>query len=320
LAGKRISFVLLLVFLPLTHAQDLKLGMIGLDTSHTVEFTRILNDASSLNHVTGARVIAAFAGGSPDIPASADRLSQFTAEVRDKWKVEIVDSIPELLKRVDGVLLMSVDGRPHLEQVKPVIAAHKPVFIDKPLAASLKDVREIFRLCKEAGVPCFSASSLRFYAPVLALRTAVGDVLGVEAYSPATLEPHHPDLFWYGVHGVEILYTLMGTGCQWVERTYSEDQEVTVGQWKDGRIGVFRGTRKGPHGYGATVFGSKATRLSEPVSGNQYRTLVEEIVRFLKTGTPPVKPEETLEMYTFMAAAQLSRERGGARVKLSEVQ
>ena len=67
------------------------------------------------------------------------------------------------------------------------------------------------------------------------------------------------------------------------------------------------------------VFGNKGNRFAEPAKGPQYKGLVEEIVRFLKTGVAPVKPEETLEMFTFMDAAQLSRERGGARVALSEV-
>jgi predicted dehydrogenase len=315
----RIMGVLLLAVGPAAGA-DLRIGLIGLDTSHVTAFAEMLNNPQSPDHIDGGRIVAGFPGGSPDIPPSAERVPQYTATLRDKYGVEIVASIPELLARVDAVMLTSVDGRPHLEQIRPVIAAHKPVFIDKPLAGSLKDAREILRLCADARVPCFTSSALRFYPTITAVRTAAADTLAVDAYSPATLEPHHPDLYWYGIHGVEILYTLMGPGCQWVQRTFTDDQEIVTAQWKDGRIGVFHGFRKGDHGYGATVYSSKGVRLSDPVKGATYKQLVVEIMKFFQTGVSPVKAEETLEMFAFMDAAGLSRQRGGARVQLREIQ
>ena len=298
---------------------QIRIGLIGLDTSHATAFAEMLN-APGPDHIAGARIVAGFPGGSPDIPASADRVAQYTATLRDKYGVEIVAGIPELLARVDAVLLTSVDGRTHLAQIRPVIAAHKPVFIDKPLAASFADAREILRLCAAAQVPCFSASALRFYPSITAVRATAAETLAVDAYSPATLEPHHPDLYWYGIHGIEILYTLMGPGCQWVERSFSDDQEVVTAQWKDGRIGVFHGFRKGDHGYGATVYTTAGVKLSEPVRGATYKQLLVEIVKFFQSGAAPVKPEETLEMFAFMDAAQLSRQRGGARVSLTAIQ
>ncbi len=320
MARRTTSLAIFLLLVSLAGAQDLRIGIIGADTSHVIEFSRRLNDPALSGHVAGTRIVAAFPGGSPDVASSRGRLAQFVAELRDKWKVEIVETIPALVKNVDGVLLMSVDGRTHLEQIRPVIAARKPVFIDKPMAASLKDVREIFRLCAESKTPCFSSSSLRFEEPIRESKTAAGDILGVEAFSPAPFEEHHPDLYWYAIHGVEILYSLMGTGCEWIERSYTEGQEVIVGHWKDGRIGTFRGIRAGNRGYGATVFGTKGIKFATPVQGAPpYKSLVEEIVRFMKTGVAPIKPEETTEMFVFMDAAQLSRARNGARVALSEV-
>jgi hypothetical protein len=318
LARRRNSLTLVLVLCSVAaSAQEIRVGLIGLDTSHVTAFTELLNDAKNPEHVPGARVVAAFAGGSADIPSSIDRVPQYTATLRDKWGVEIVPSIDELVARVDAVMLTSVDGRPHLAQIRPVLAAHKPVFVDKPLAASLSDAREIFRLCAAAKTPCFSASALRFYPAITALKAP--DIVSVDAYSPATLEAHHSDLYWYGIHGVEILYTLMGPGCAWVERAFTDDQEVIVAQWKDGRIATFRGTRKGDHGYGATVQTMKGMKLSEPVTGGVYKQLLQEIVKFFQTGVAPVSAAETLEIFAFMDAAQLSRERHGARVELSEI-
>ena len=151
-----------------------RVGIIGLDTSHVVAFTKSLNNPADPQYVPGLRVVAAFKGGSPDMKQSWDRVEGYTTELRDKWHVEIVDDIPTLCSKVDAVLLESVDGRPHLAQVKPVFAAHKPVFIDKPLAGSYKDAREIADLGKAAGVPWFTASSLRFWDQTTRLKNPEG--------------------------------------------------------------------------------------------------------------------------------------------------
>lgn len=298
--------------------EPLRAGIIGLDTSHVVAFSKVLNDPDAGGVLADVQVVAAYPGGSPDIPSSADRLEGFTQTLREMG-IEIVDSIDDLLTKVDVVLLESVDGRPHLEQVKPVLAAGKPVFIDKPVAGSLVDALEIYRLAKEYDVPCFSSSSLRFSPGILGMRNndEVGEVLGCAAFGPCSLEPHHPDLYWYGVHGVETLFTIMGTGCVSVSRVQTDDYELVTGVWSDGRIGTFRGIREGKSDYGALVFGSKGIVRSGGYSG--YQPLVEEICRFFKTGESPVSAEETMEMFAFMEAADESKRQGGKPVLLKDV-
>ncbi len=314
-----LTIVVMLLTLPFeTEAGEkvFRLGMIGLDTSHVIAFTRVINDPAK-NY--GCKVVAGYSGGSPDIPSSANRVENFTNQLRDKFGVEIVDTIEELCRKVDGVLLESVDGRPHLEQVRPVIAAKKPVFIDKPMAGNLADVIEIFRLAKENNVPCWSSSSLRYSPDIIGMRNneKVGEVLGCDAFGPCSLEEHHPDLYWYGVHGVEILFTIMGTGCESVRRVQTKDYEFVVGLWKGGRIGTFRGLRAGKSGYGAMVFGSKGIVQGGRYGG--YEPLVDEIIKFFKTGNMPVSPEETIELFAFMSAADESKARGGAAVSIAEV-
>jgi hypothetical protein len=146
---------------------------------------------------------------------------------------------------------------------------------------------------------------------------SAGKVLGCDAYSPCSLEPTHPDLFWYGIHGVEILYTVMGTGCDVVTRVSSTEMDLVTGRWSDGRIGTFRGMRAGKSGYGGTVFGSDATLTLGPYSG--YRPLLVEIVKFFRTGQPPVSAEETIELYAFMEAADESKRQGGVPVRMEDV-
>jgi predicted dehydrogenase len=300
------------------NAKPLRVGIIGLDTSHVVAFTRVMNGPKAPAELAGIRVVAAYPGGSPDVASSRDRVGGFTAELRDKFQVAIVDSIDDLLARVDVVLLESVDGRPHLDQVRPVLRAHKPVFIDKPLAGSLADAVEIVRLADETHTPCFSSSSLRFGPEVVALKNdpKIGPIQGCETYSPCALEEHHPDLFWYGIHGVEMLYTLMGTGCDKVSRAQTKDTELVTGVWKDGRIGTFRGLR-GRSGYGALVFGAKGIVPGGGSGG--YEPLLVEIGKFFRTGKAPVSLQETLELLAFMEAADESKRQGGAPVSIESV-
>jgi predicted dehydrogenase len=295
----------------------LRAGIIGLDTSHAVEFTKLLNDPKAAEDLAGVRVVAAFAGNS-EIPTARERRPKFTEQVQ-AMGVEVVDSIPALLDKVDVVLLESVDGRPHLEYARPVFKAGKPMFIDKPLAGSLANALAIAELGEQTKTPWFSSSALRFARDTQAARTdsKIGAITGCDAWSPCHLEPTHPDLYWYGIHGVETLYTVMGTGCETVSRAHSDGTDFVVGVWKGGRIGTFRGIRDGKQEYGAIVFGKNG--LTSAGHFESYRPLVVQIVKFFKTRQSPVPAAETLEMMTFMEAADESRRQGGAPVKLVDV-
>ncbi len=301
---------------PAWATRDLRAGIIGTDTSHVPAFT-----AAFASHPEWRiRVVAAFKGGSPDLPTSADRVEKFAATIREKHGVEIVDSLEALLSKVDVVLLESVDGRPHLAQVTPVLKAGKRVFIDKPLAASLEDVRAIVRLGKETGTPWFSTSSYRFHPDIPRLREnpGVGKVTKVQATSPFNILAHHPDLYFYGIHGVEALYAVMGPGCVSVSRRVDDEADVTTGKWRDGRIGEYYGplktTGKPPV---LRLVGDKGTAESGPSAG--YDGLVLAIAEFFHTGRPPVDAAETVELFEYMSAAQLSKDRGGAEVPLAEL-
>ncbi len=326
----KIQFGILLAAAILCRAEEpIKLGIIGLDTSHVIQFTGLLNEANRKEHIAGAVVIAAYKGGSPTVAESRYRIERFTSEVTTKYNVKLVSSIPELCRMVDAVLLLSVDGRQHLEQVKPVFAAKKPVFIDKPLAGSYRDGREILRLAKQSGVPFFTASSERFVPALTALKndSSLGRIEGAMTFGPMAIETYMPDLFWYGIHSVEMLYQLMGPGCERVARVHTEGADSVVGTWRDGRIGHMRGLRSSPRTYGAIVFGSKNVQVSRNLAnsaekeptGSNYRALMEEIIQFFRTGKSPVDPDESLEVLAFMEAADISKQRNGAPVSLKEV-
>jgi hypothetical protein len=225
-----------------------------------------------------------------------------------------------LLEQVDVILLESVDGRPHLAQARPVIAAGKPLFIDKPMAASLADAIQIFRLAKANHVPCFSASSVRFGSGAQGVRNGTagfGAVRGCTAWFPAGGTPREPEPFWFhGIHGVELLFTVMGPGCQSVSQAAPDK---VVGLWKDGRQGVFETNNRGARkpAYGAVVEGTQ--RSGDASKSEGYAPLLIEMVKFFKSGKPPVEPAETLEILAFMEAADQSRQQGGAPVSLESV-
>uniref|UniRef100_F4C3J9 Oxidoreductase domain protein n=1 Tax=Sphingobacterium sp. (strain 21) TaxID=743722 RepID=F4C3J9_SPHS2 len=318
------SLSISLLNLPLTGKASFKnvngkrVGIIGLDTSHSIAFAKALNAATPDAALKGYRIIAAYPYGSRDIESSAKRIAGYTQEI-STLGIEIVDSIADLLKKVDHVLLETNDGRLHLEQAIPVIDAGKTLFIDKPMAASYRDAKKIFEYARKKRIPVFSASSLRYAEHIKEITEikSIGDVTGADTYSPATLEATHPDLFWYGIHGVETLYAVMGRGCKSVTRTSTPDTDIVVGTWSDGRLGTFRGIRKGKRDFGGTAFGTTGIQLIGPYKG--YQPLLEEIVQFFETKRPPVQEEETLEILAFMEAADLSKSRAGAAVFLHEI-
>lgn len=305
------------VFAAGTDEAPKRIGIIGLDTSHSIAFAKALNGPNVSPAYQGFTVSAAYPKGSADIESSVKRIPGYTEEIK-KLGIEIVSSIAELLTKTDYILLETNDGRPHLEQALQVIKAGKPLFIDKPVAGSLSDAIAMYTAAKKHNVPLFSSSSLRYMETAQEVAQGkIGKVLGADTYSPATLEKTHPDLFWYGIHGVEILYTVMSVGCKELIRVNTPDTDIVVGTWADGRTGTFRGTRTGKHEYGGTAYGEKGNQVLGPFKG--YDNLLDQIIRFFRTGITPVSAEETLEIYTFMEAADESRRNGGRPVHLADV-
>jgi predicted dehydrogenase len=298
-------------------ADDIPIGVIGLDTSHAPAFTRLINSDDS-SDLSGFRVTAAYPYGSREIEASYSRIPDYINDF-EEMGIDVVDSIGELLDRTEFVMLLTNDGTPRPEQAMQVLRAGKPMYMNKPVAATLKDTFAIYKAAEEYNVPVFSTSSLRYMDVAQAVRyeNKAGDVIGVDAYSPSVIEPSHPDLFWYGIHGVEIVFTVLGTGCKTVSRTKTDSTDIAVGTWENGRVGTFRGIRNGQTGYGGTVYGTDEILSLGSFGG--YRPLVVEILEFFRTGIPPVDKQETLEIYSFMEAADESLRQGGRAVQIENI-
>ncbi|CAG7645778.1 hypothetical protein PAESOLCIP111_05020 [Paenibacillus solanacearum] len=292
----------------------LKIGIIGLDTSHVPAFTKLLNDSEASYHITGGQVVAAFPGGSPDFELSISRVDGYTNELRDKYGVHIVESPEQVAERCDAILLESVDGRVHLEQFRRIAPFGKPVFIDKPFAVSSEDARQIAKLSREHGIPVMSASALRFAEALQDAKRVEdqGDVIGADFYGPMALQPTQPGLFWYGVHTVDMLYQIMGGGCVEVIAATQEDHDVITGFWKDGRIGTIRGNRKGNNKFGGVVHRVKRSDYIDVYANPKpyYASLLEQVMDMFRTGQPGIDLDETVEIIRFMEAANESRSTG----------
>jgi len=316
-AGMRVAAlctVIVAIAVPaISEDETIRIGMIGLDTSHATDFTAILNEGQ----VAGARVVAGVKQFSPDIEYSATNVDKYVELLTTKYGLELYDSVEDMLPHVDGVMVESVDGRPHLAQARPAIEAGKLVFVDKPMAASLADVIEMFQLARKHHTQVWSASNLRYHPGVVAARDAdIGELVSVFSHGPAPVEEHHPDLMWYGIHPVEAMFTVMGTGCETVQRTHTAGTDLITGTWQDGRIGFVMGMRAAQAAYSVKVFGTAG--IVEHSAGGAYPELLTEVVKFFRTGKPPVDEATTIEIFAFMEAADESKRLGGTPVSIEE--
>lgn len=296
----------------------IRIGIVDFDTSHVVEFTKRLNhiDVDEDQWVDGARVVVGCPGSSRIAP---QRIPGYVEQMRG-YGVPLVERPEEMIGRIDAVMVESLAGDPHLERVRPFLEAGIPAFVDKPFACRLADATEMVRLAEAHGVPIFSSSSLR-YAPEVAGYNPpppeAGPLHGAAVYGPAPLDPGNPGLFHYGIHPVEVLYTLMGPGCGWLTCVKEAGGEVVVGHWDGGRIGTVRGIRDGRREYGFTAFCEKRVAHEGVSTRFIYRELLNQVVKMFETGRPPIDPSVTVEIVAFILAALESGEHGGKPVKVS---
>lgn len=292
----------------------LKIGIIGLDTSHVTAFTKLLNEPDNAYHVAGGKVVVAFPGGSPDMELSISRVEGFTNTLRDELGVTIVDSVEAVAEQSDAILLESVDGRVHLEQFAKIAPYGKPVFIDKPLAVTSEDAKQIAELAKKHNIPVMSSSALRYAEGLTTVLSDAGKgaVIGIDAFGPMALIPTQPGYFWYGIHTVEMVFATLGKDCVDVTVTSNDDHDLIVGRWADGRIATMRGNRKGNNTFGAVVHREKGSQFVDVYAHPKpyYASMLEPIMAMFKGESAAIDFEDTVRLVRFIEAANESRETG----------
>lgn len=312
-----------------------RLGILGVDNYQSVAFTQLFHDPKATGDLQGIRVVAAWPGTvSEDIPESVANLAKWEKSLAD-FQVKIVPSVREVLDNCDGVLVMPLDGRKHRELAEAAMKAGKRVYVGRPLAADFPEAHALLKLARETKAPLWTSSQHRFSPGFIGMRNhpEVGAVIGCDVYGGCPTVPHHSELVWHALHGIETLFTIMGTGCVSVQSVSTPTAEAVTGVWGDGRLGTFRGIKTGAVKYSATVFGDKGVSIAGvyghgvPVKGVAplndkymgYEGIAIELAKFFKGGAAPVSLDETREIFAFMEAAQLSKQRGGQPVKIAEV-
>jgi hypothetical protein len=299
----------------------IKLGILDFDTSHVVEFTTRLNHLHKAKEqwVDGAQVVVGCPGESKIMP---ERIPGYVEQMK-KLGIELVDKPEAMIGKVDGMLIESQEGGAHWPRAKPFLDAGLPCFVDKPFTCSLADARRFADIAERKKVPVFSASSLR-YGPELIgyLKDEKrGKIVGALSYGPAPLfemdATLNPGLYHYGIHAVEVLYTLMGPGCQRVTCAHEKGADVVTGQWADGRLATLRGIRAGKSDYGFVAFAEKGVHAATISTATTYRELLKEIVVFFSTKKAPVDLAVTVEMMAFIEAANRSAANHGAGEKVA---
>ena len=298
---------------------ELKVGMIGLDTSHVSAFVQLLNDPSNEFHVPGVRIVKAFPGGSAKFSLSANRVEGFTNELKEAG-IEIVDSL-EALAGLDAYFLESVDGDQHLEQFKVLANFGKPVYIDKPLACSYAEAKEIVELAKAKNVPLMSCSSIRYALGINDLKKEEDtEIFACQAFGPMNLLDDYRDYFWYGIHSTEIVFAMLGKGCESVQVIPSKHADLLLGKWADGKVGSILGNRNGVWEFGCTITTNTHQRQAIASAAIPYYSMMlKEIVPFFQTGKSPLDIEETLDIIAFLEAASRSRAANGAEIKIADL-
>ena len=292
---------------------ELKIGLVGLDTSHVTAFGSLLNDPGNANHVPGARIVAAYPGGSKDFELSWSRVEGFTRTLREKYAVEMKDSPEAVAEGVDLLFITSVDGRVHRGQFERTVKFKRPTFIDKPLAVSVDDAEAIVRLANAEKVPVMSCSSLRYAQPLV---EAVGgrreEVLGCDTFGPLSEVPTQPGLFFYGVHAVDMLVSVMGHGCQHVGAMHTDAGDVLTLAWPGGRTGSVRLAKSGHGKYGCTLHRKAGAQFVDASATKKpaYATMLEAILRSLPQGESDVPADEMLDTVRILEAANAARQTG----------
>lgn len=299
--------------------RSLTIGMIGLDTSHCLEFTKLLNEPEHPFHVEGGKVAFAFPLYSEDMSISKDRVQGYTETLRDELSVKITNSIADTAEASEAILLTAVDGRKHLDLFKQLIPYKLPVFIDKPLALSVKDAEELYSLAEEHNIPVMSSSSLRYADSFReVIKNQKEEIDAIYVHGPLPMQPLMPGYFWYGIHMIEMVIAAMGAEANNVTVKTSNDHETVIVEWEDGRHAIIRGEYEWHSRFGATLHTKNGfhhvdiTKDTKPF----YASLLEQVIHFFQTKESPVPKEETLEVITLIE--MINRKRNMEAVLVSQ--
>ncbi|MFJ7970201.1 Gfo/Idh/MocA family oxidoreductase [Psychrobacillus sp. NPDC096389] len=275
----------------------MNIGLIGLDTSHSEIFTRLLNDHHDLHYITGAKITHSIPTYSKDLPISSNRFSNYFEIVTNKYEVTPVENLEQFMNAVDAVIIGTVDGRNHLDWFKKIVAYRKPIFIDKPIVMSSVEMGELIELTNKHNTPVMSSSSLRFSESVMKVAKEPNIRSGY-FFGPTPLQVQMPGYFWYGIHLLEMVVTIFGSEVEQMKLEVQPDCEYLHLRFTNGKHVLIQGEDDWHNRFGAVLHLPDQVHLLKLWEEQKpyYAGLIEHVVQFFKTGISPVPLKETAQI------------------------
>lgn len=299
---------------------NMNIGIVGLDSSHVISWLEAVA-SGALEQTTGpVRFVAAYPGPTTEMALSCGRVGAYTAEVRERWAVPIVDSIEAVLAVADNIMVCHVDARLRLEVLRVILPRARRVFVDKPLALDVATALEITRLAAQHGCALMSCSCLRSVGRACPEIMAQPAGAQWHVQGPMLVQPELRRYFWYAIHAVELLYAGLGAGAVEVTATGDDQDEDIRARWDGGSRVRWHLPTSHDTAFSVTCFPEKGPVQVFDVAAayaEGHTLLVRDMVRFFATGETVVPMAETLEIIRFLEAAERSRAQGGRRQRIA---
>lgn len=225
----------------------------------------------------------------------------------------VVTRPEDVIGQVDAVVIATDDGTDHVRRARPFVEAGLPVFVDKPMAVSLDELRQ-FVQWHRAGRILLSTSGMRYAPEMRADFSALGDLRWITSFTCKTWER-------YGIHALEAVEPLVGPGFLTVTTQGGENGDVVHLTHRSG-VRVTLGALHDAYGsFGAVhLYGTKgelALKLTDTY--HAFRGQLVAWIDMLRTGRRPLPFEETVELMAVIIAGIRSREQGGRTIAIADI-
>jgi len=288
--------------------EEIRIAIIGLDTSHSVEFPRRMQapDCPEKNRVEGLRAVTCLRF---ETPFTNKQVLDERQKQLEAWGVKVTEDFDEAVSDCDAIMIEINDPAYHLEYFKKCMKLNKPIFLDKPLADNYENGKAIYDLAKENNVKVISSSSLRYSQNLVDACNKVEKPAQMYCYGPLGIPPVGSGIIWYGVHCFEMLERGMGLGAISIDVKKDDAGAVAIVEYPDKRRGIVELT-VGAYVYGGTLRAENAN-ASYVVDGSMiYTEQLREICKFFKTGEASISIDDALEVINMLDAADKSYETG----------
>ncbi len=291
---------------------EIRVAVIGLDTSHSLEFTRRMQapDCPEDQKVKGMKVVNCMRFSTPF--QSEEGLDERQKQL-EEWGVKVTVDFNEAVADCDAIMIEINDPSYHLEYFTKCAEFEKPIFLDKPMADNSKDGKTIYAIAKERNLKVFSASSLRFVPQLKEACNTVPAPLFAGIYGALGKAPSGSSIVWYGVHAFEMLQRTMGRGALRVFARKDPAGVVAIVEYQDERRGIVELTND-VYQYGGCLRDKEKAAPFVADTARAYSDELVAITKFFNGADAPLELEDTLEVMSMLDAAERSSKTGKVEI------